>query len=130
MVKVRCLLARAAGAVRARGSAGKKERKQEILPALQCRPCIVKEHRRTASLLKVRQQLAGPEARNLVATAWQVVRGEGLMALQRGIVPAVARGVLYGGEAVVLRGWCVAEGRWRSAARRRAIGCMPHAPPV
>lgn len=48
-------------------------------------------------VIKVRQQLAGPQARNLAATCWQVVRGEGLLALQRGIVPAVARGVLYGG---------------------------------
>jgi len=49
-------------------------------------------------VIKVRQQLAGPEARNLASTAWHIVRSEGPLALQKGITPAVARGVLYGGE--------------------------------
>ena len=49
-------------------------------------------------VIKVRQQLAGPEARNLAATGWAVARGEGPLALFRGITPAVARGLLYGGE--------------------------------
>lgn len=48
-------------------------------------------------VIKVRQQLAGSEARNLAATGWQVVRHEGPLALCKGITPAVARGVLYGG---------------------------------
>lgn len=50
-------------------------------------------------VIKVRQQLAGPAARNLAATGWQIVRREGPLALGQGITPAVARGVLYGGEA-------------------------------
>lgn len=50
-------------------------------------------------VIKVRQQLAGPQARNLAATCWHVVRSEGPLALQQGITPAVARGVLYGGAA-------------------------------
>lgn len=49
-------------------------------------------------VIKVRQQLAGPGARNLAATGWQVVRTEGILALGKGVTPAVARGVLYGGE--------------------------------
>ncbi|KAI3425920.1 hypothetical protein D9Q98_007892 [Chlorella vulgaris] len=48
-------------------------------------------------VIKVRQQLAGPEARNLAATGWNVVRQEGPLALGQGITPAVFRGVLYGG---------------------------------
>lgn len=48
-------------------------------------------------VIKVRQQLAGSGARNLAATGWHVVRSEGALALQKGITPAVLRGVLYGG---------------------------------
>lgn len=48
-------------------------------------------------VIKVRQQLAGPEGRNLLATGWRVVRSEGVSALGKGVTPAVARGVLYGG---------------------------------
>ncbi len=48
----------------------------------------------------MRQQLAGPEGRNLLATGWRVVRSEGISALGKGVTPAVARGVLYGGA------WC------------------------
>lgn len=48
-------------------------------------------------VIKVRQQLAGPEGRNLLATGWRVVRTEGISALGKGVTPAVARGMLYGG---------------------------------
>lgn len=49
-------------------------------------------------VIKVRQQLAGAGGRNLASTGWAVVRAEGLGALGKGVTPAVARGMLYGGE--------------------------------
>ena len=52
-------------------------------------------------VIKVRQQLAGPGAgRNLGSTCWRIVQVEGVAALFAGLTPAVARGVLYGGECV------------------------------
>lgn len=49
-------------------------------------------------VIKVRQQLAGAEGKHLLATGISVVREEGALALYRGVTPAVARGLLYGGE--------------------------------
>ena len=49
-------------------------------------------------VIKVRQQLAGPEAINLLSTGIGVVRHEGIFALYRGVTPAVLRGMLYGGQ--------------------------------
>lgn len=48
-------------------------------------------------VIKVRQQLAGSEGRNLVVTGVSVVQQDGVGALFRGVTPAVARGLLYGG---------------------------------
>lgn len=48
-------------------------------------------------VVKVRQQLAGPQGSNMAVTCYRIVRHEGPFALCRGVVPAVARGVLYGG---------------------------------
>lgn len=48
-------------------------------------------------VIKVRQQLAGPGGRNLVATGVGMVRAEGVVSLYRGVTPAVLRGMLYGG---------------------------------
>jgi len=49
-------------------------------------------------VIKVRQQLAGAESRNLVGTGIALVQQEGPIGLFRGVSPAVARGLLYGGE--------------------------------
>lgn len=79
-------------------------------------------------VIKVRQQLAGPQARNLAATCWHVVRGEGLLALQKGITPAVARGVLYGGLRIGLytpmKSLLGAEGRQGGLASKVAAGML------
>ena len=48
-------------------------------------------------VIKIRQQVAGPEGKNLVSTGVSVVRNEGVLALYRGVAPAVLRGMLYGG---------------------------------
>lgn len=48
-------------------------------------------------VIKVRQQLAGAEGRNLFFTGVEVVQHDGASALFRGVTPAVARGLLYGG---------------------------------
>lgn len=47
-------------------------------------------------VVKIRQQLAG-QGRNVLSTGFAVVRDDGPAALYRGVTPAVARGVLYGG---------------------------------
>lgn len=70
-------------------------------------------------VIKVRQQLAGPGARNLLATGWTVVRAEGLGALGKGVTPAVARGVLYGGERLLGLSAAAAGVRGRPAP----VGC-------
>jgi solute carrier family 25 (mitochondrial uncoupling protein), member 8/9 len=48
-------------------------------------------------VIKVRQQLAGAHGRNLLLTGVAVVKEDGTTALFRGVTPAVARGLLYGG---------------------------------
>lgn len=48
-------------------------------------------------VIKIRQQVAGPEGKNLISTGVSVVRNEGVLALYRGVAPAVLRGMLYGG---------------------------------
>jgi solute carrier family 25 uncoupling protein 8/9 len=48
-------------------------------------------------VVKIRQQLAGNSSRNMFATGAAVVREEGVLALYKGVVPAVARGIVYGG---------------------------------
>ncbi|KAL6768479.1 UCP2A [Auxenochlorella protothecoides x Auxenochlorella symbiontica] len=48
-------------------------------------------------VIKVRQQTAGYNNRNFLATGFNVVRHEGVLSLYRGCTAAVARGVLYGG---------------------------------
>ncbi|KAL4520330.1 hypothetical protein Ndes2526B_g01145 [Nannochloris sp. 'desiccata'] len=48
-------------------------------------------------VIKIRQQVAGPEGKNLFSTGVSVVRNEGVLALYRGVTPAVLRGMLYGG---------------------------------
>ncbi len=45
----------------------------------------------------MRQQLSGSSSRNMLATAVNVFREDGALAFYRGVSPAVARGVLYGG---------------------------------
>lgn len=49
-------------------------------------------------VIKIRQQVAGPGGKNLFSTGVSVVRNEGLLALYRGVTPAVLRGMLYGGR--------------------------------
>eukprot|EP00887_Chlorella_sp_A99_P008144 scaffold12.g8144.t1 len=53
-------------------------------------------------VIKVRQQLAGPAARNVLSTGAAIVWHEGPLALARGMTAAVARGVLYGGMRIGL----------------------------
>jgi len=53
-------------------------------------------------VIKVRQQLAGSESRNMFTTLVGIVRGEGVLALNKGVTPAVARGMLYGGMRIGL----------------------------
>ena len=53
-------------------------------------------------VIKVRQQLAGHASTNMVRTAVDVVRTEGILALNRGVTAAVARGMLYGGMRIGL----------------------------
>jgi solute carrier family 25 uncoupling protein 8/9 len=53
-------------------------------------------------VIKVRQQLAGNNSRNMVATLVGIVNDEGLLALNKGVTPAVARGMLYGGMRIGL----------------------------
>lgn len=53
-------------------------------------------------VIKVRQQLAGNESKNMGSTLVAIVRGEGVMALNKGVTPAVARGMLYGGMRIGL----------------------------
>lgn len=53
-------------------------------------------------VIKVRQQLAGNNSRNMVATLVGIVQNEGLLAINRGVAPAVARGMLYGGMRIGL----------------------------
>ena len=48
-------------------------------------------------VIKVRQQVAGAQGQNLFKTGVAVVKNDGVMALQRGVTPAVVRGMLYGG---------------------------------
>jgi hypothetical protein len=48
-------------------------------------------------VIKIRQQLLGNDSRNLLATGVTIVKDEGFGALYKGVTPAVARGVLYGG---------------------------------
>ena len=50
-------------------------------------------------VIKVRQQLAGPRARNVLSTGASIVWHEGPLVLSRGITAALARGILYGGAA-------------------------------
>ncbi|EFN55710.1 hypothetical protein CHLNCDRAFT_134006 [Chlorella variabilis] len=79
-------------------------------------------------VIKVRQQLAGPAARNLAATGWQIVRREGPLALGQGITPAVARGVLYGGLRIGLytpmKSLLGAEGKDSGIAAKVAAGML------
>ncbi len=49
-------------------------------------------------VIKIRQQVAGPEGKNLFSTGVSVVRNEGVLALYRGVTPAVVRGMMYGGK--------------------------------
>ncbi len=49
-------------------------------------------------VIKIRQQVAGPEGKNLISTGVSVVRNEGVLALYRGVAPAVVRGMMYGGK--------------------------------
>lgn len=53
-------------------------------------------------VIKVRQQLAGNESKNMGSTLVAIVRDEGVMALNKGVTPAVARGMLYGGMRIGL----------------------------
>lgn len=53
-------------------------------------------------VIKVRQQLAGNSSRNMLATLMGIVNQEGLLALNKGVTPAVARGMLYGGMRIGL----------------------------
>lgn len=53
-------------------------------------------------VIKVRQQLAGRQSRNLIATGVIIVREEGVLSLYRGVTAAVLRGLLYGGKSNVL----------------------------
>lgn len=48
-------------------------------------------------VMKIRQQLAGNASRNILLTGISIVREEGPLALYKGVVPALFRGVLYGG---------------------------------
>lgn len=48
-------------------------------------------------VIKIRQQLAGENSQNIVRTGFSVVQKDGMNALYRGVAPAVARGILYGG---------------------------------
>jgi hypothetical protein len=49
-------------------------------------------------VIKIRQQVAGPGGKNLFSTGVAVVKNEGVLALYRGVTPAVLRGMLYGGN--------------------------------
>ena len=51
-------------------------------------------------VIKTRQQMAGNASRNLVSTGIALVRDEGALSLYRGVTPAVARGLIYGGVCV------------------------------
>lgn len=75
-------------------------------------------------VIKVRQQLAGPEGRNLLATGWRVVRAEGLGALGKGVTPAVARGMLYGGERCAAL-CCARQPSLRAPGCARALAALP-----
>lgn len=53
-------------------------------------------------VIKVRQQIAGNSSKNMIATLMGIVNEEGLLALNKGVTPAVARGMLYGGMRIGL----------------------------
>lgn len=48
-------------------------------------------------VIKIRQQLAGTQGRNMVTTGVNIVKNEGFLALYTGVTPAVLRGISYGG---------------------------------
>lgn len=76
---------------------------------IRCHACSGVVLTNWVDVIKVRQQLAGPEGRNLLATGWRVVRTEGISALGKGVTPAVARGMLYGGACGCCYGGLLAE---------------------
>ena len=79
-------------------------------------------------VIKVRQQLAGSSSKNLVATGVDVFKTEGLLALNRGVTPAVARGMLYGGMRIGLynpiKGALTADGEEAGVVVKIGAGMM------
>lgn len=55
-------------------------------------------------VVKVRQQLAGASSTNMARTFLTILNSEGVLALNKGVVPATARGMLYGGLRIGMYG--------------------------
>ena len=55
-------------------------------------------------VVKVRQQLAGASSQNMARTFMTILNEEGALALNKGVVPATARGMLYGGLRIGMYG--------------------------
>lgn len=55
-------------------------------------------------MVKVRQQLAGASSTNMARTFLTILNTEGALALNKGVVPATVRGMLYGGLRIGMYG--------------------------
>jgi solute carrier family 25 uncoupling protein 8/9 len=55
-------------------------------------------------VVKVRQQLAGARSASMARTFLAILDQEGVLALNKGVVPATARGMLYGGMRIGMYG--------------------------